>query len=81
MFSISMRAAVIALRHRNPTSIAVAVPVAPPSACQQLRPAVDQLVCLVEPRLFQAVGAWYEDFTPTSDDEVRALLREAPRAA
>ena len=77
----TMQAAVMALRLRHPAGIVVAVPVAPPPACAELRPLVDQLVCLLEPREFLAVGAWYEDFTPTSDDEVRAVLRDAPQAA
>ena len=71
----------MALRLRHPAAVVVAVPVAPPPACAELRPLVDQLVCLLEPREFLAVGAWYEDFTPTSDDEVRAVLRDAPQAA
>lgn len=74
----TMRAAVLALRPRRPASLVVAVPVAPPSTCRELEPLVDRLVCLARPRLFLAVGAWYENFGATSDDEVRDLLQEAP---
>jgi predicted phosphoribosyltransferase len=77
----TMHAAVTTLRPRHPASVVVAVPVAPPSACGELEPVVDRLVCLVQPHAFLAVGAWYEDFTPTSDEEVRALLSQAPPAA
>jgi predicted phosphoribosyltransferase len=74
----TMRAAVMALRQRGPAAIVVAVPVAPPSTCAALRPLVDQVVCVLQPSYFTAVGERYLDFTPTSDEEVRALLGEAP---
>jgi predicted phosphoribosyltransferase len=72
----TMRAAVQALRPLRPASLIVAVPVAPPSTCRQLAPLVDRLICLVQPHWFLAVGAWYEDFSATSDDEVRTLLHD-----
>jgi putative phosphoribosyl transferase len=50
------------------------VPVAPPPACQALRSLADEVVCLHTPSSFLAVGAWYDDFSETSDDEVRSLL-------
>ena len=52
-----------------------AVPVAPPETCDALREVVDEMVCLLTPEPFLAVGAWYEDFSETSDETVRALLR------
>jgi putative phosphoribosyl transferase len=52
----------------------VAVPVAPPSACAGLRALADEVVCLHTPPSFVAVGAWYDDFSETSEDEVRAAL-------
>jgi len=73
----TMRAAVLALRPGRPESIVAAVPVAPPSTCDELAPLVDRLVCVVRPRSFLAVGLSYVDFTATGHDEVRALLREA----
>jgi putative phosphoribosyl transferase len=70
----SMRAAVEALRLRNPARIVVAVPAAPEETSRQLRALVDELVVLKTPRPFYAVGVWYEDFAEVSDDEVRHAL-------
>jgi putative phosphoribosyl transferase len=70
----TMRAAIAALRTQEPARIVVAVPAAPPQTCEELRPEVDDLVVLLAPHPFHAVGLWYEDFTPTSDEEVRAIL-------
>ena len=44
-----------------------------------LRAVVDEVVCVLTPEPFDAVGAWYKDFSPTSDDEVRALLARPTR--
>jgi putative phosphoribosyl transferase len=73
----SMYAAVAALRKRDPKRIVVAVPVAPADAIAELRSEVDEVVCLFTPEPFIAVGAWYADFSQTTDDEVRALLNRA----
>lgn len=73
----TMRAAIQALRQRQPRQIVVAVPVAPPEACDALRPEVDALVCLHQPRPFGGVGRWYGDFSQISDAEVRDLLARA----
>lgn len=73
----SMRAAVQALRLSNPERIVVAVPAAAPSACQDFEEEVDEVVCLITPEPFFGVGAWYEDFSQTTDREVRRLLEEA----
>ena len=70
----TMRAAVTAVRAQHPATIIVAVPVGAPSTCSELRADADDVVCLRTPDPFVAVGLWYRDFTPTSDDEVRALL-------
>jgi len=75
----TMRAAVVAIRRSAPASLTVAVPIGSPRACAALRPDVDELVCLAEPRSFRAVGEGYVDFTPTGDDEVRGALAEAAR--
>lgn len=74
----TMRAAVAALRQQQPNRIVVAVPVAPPSTCQELRAEADEVVCLATPEPFSAVGLWYRDFSETSDAEVRDLLARAP---
>jgi len=73
----SMRAAVRALRLRNPSGIAVAVPIGSRDTCDQFRPEVEEVVCGHTPEPFHAVGAWYLDFTQTTDDEVRELLDRA----
>lgn len=73
----TMRAAVRALREQNPTAIVVAVPVAASQTCEEFRSIADEIVCAATPEPFYAVGLWYADFTPTTDEEVSALLAEA----
>jgi len=73
----TMRAAVAALRQQDPAKIVVAVPVAAASTCERLRPEADEMVCLYAPEQFYAVGEWYRDFSQTSDEEVRELLRRS----
>ena len=75
----TMRAAVAALRELGPKRIVVAVPTASPVACAEFAEMVEEAVCAITPEPFYAVGMWYEDFSQTTDDEVRALLREAAR--
>jgi predicted phosphoribosyltransferase len=77
----TMRAAVAALRQQGPARIVVAVPVAARSTCDELRAVADEVVCAVTPEPFLAVGQWYQDFSQTTDDEVRELLRLARRPA
>jgi putative phosphoribosyl transferase len=73
----SMRAAVEAVRGLEPERVVVAVPAAAPQTCDELAADVDEIVCLLRPEPFFAVGMWYADFSETTDDEVRALLQEA----
>lgn len=73
----TMRAAVVALHAQKPKRIVVAVPVAAPDTCNELRAAVDEIICAVTPEQFFAVGLWYEDFSQTTDEEVRGLLERA----
>ena len=80
----TMLAAVKALRQQQPARIVVAVPTASPETCEQLRAEVDDIICAITPEPFHAVGLWYEDFSQTTDEEVRDLLArsaEASRAA
>ena len=70
----SMRAAVAALREDEPARIVVAVPVAAPETCDAFRSIADEIICAETPEPFQAVGLWYEDFSQTTDDDVRDLL-------
>jgi predicted phosphoribosyltransferase len=73
----TMRAAAAALRAQEPGRLVVAVPVAPKETCDALRDLVDEVICVVTPELFLAVGEWYEDFSQTSDADVRELLSQA----
>lgn len=73
----TMRAAIASVKKHAPAFLAVAVPVASEEACATIRSEVDQLVCLSTPWPFRAVGIWYEHFSQTSDQEVRALLDAA----
>jgi predicted phosphoribosyltransferase len=70
----TMRAAIEALHAMSPRRIIVAVPVGAAEACEMLRSAVDDVVCLRTPEPFEAVGLWYDDFTQTSDAEVHDFL-------
>jgi putative phosphoribosyl transferase len=72
----SMRAAVAALRAARPARIVVAVPVGARATCEELQSEVDEVVCTATPEPFDAVGLWYREFLPTSDEEVRKLLNE-----
>jgi putative phosphoribosyl transferase len=71
----SMRAAIEAVKAYEPSELIVAVPVAPRSAVLDFDPVVDQFIAALTPRTFQAVGMWYDDFSQTSDEEVRSALR------
>src|SRR5213596_3936391 len=70
----TMRAAVKALRQRGVAKIVVAVPVGPPDTCREFEDEADETICASTPEFFQAVGQYYEDFSQTSDEEVRELL-------
>lgn len=73
----TMRAAVVALREHGPSQIVVGVPTAPPETCPDFRQRVDEIVCLTTPQPFLGVGGAYRDFSQTTNEEVRELLREA----
>jgi putative phosphoribosyl transferase len=73
----TMRAAVKALRQRGVAKIVVAVPVGPPDTCREFEDEADETICASTPEFFQAVGQYYEDFSQTSDEEVRELLARA----
>jgi predicted phosphoribosyltransferase len=70
----TMRAAVQALRQQQPGRIVAAVPTASPDTCQVLKAEADDVICAITPEPFFAVGHWYDDFTQTTDDEVRELV-------
>jgi putative phosphoribosyl transferase len=73
----SMRAAVEAVRGLGPERVVVAVPAAARQTCDDLAGDVDEVVCLLTPEPFFAVGMWYRDFSETTDEDVRAALAEA----
>ena len=73
----TMHAAIAALRQQQPARIVVAVPTASREVCDAFRAEADDVICAITPEPFQAVGLWYEDFSQTSDDEVRELLARA----
>src|SRR5262249_16706125 len=75
----TMRAAVKAMRQRGATKIVMAVPVGPPDTCEELAQEADEAICLSTPPFFQAVGQYYQDFSQTSEDDVRQLLTRAAR--
>lgn len=77
----TMRAGLTALRQEQPRRLVAAVPVAPESTCWALGAITDKAVCLETPEPFYGVGVWYDDFAPTSDDEVRDLLRQSAERA
>jgi len=75
----TMRAAVEAVRRLKPSRIVVAVPVGARDTCEQFRQIADDVVCVMSPASFSAVGQWYRDFSQTTDDDVRRLLASRDR--
>jgi putative phosphoribosyl transferase len=75
----TLRAAMAIVKTQQPNKIVVAVPVAPRSIYKELQTEVDELVCLETPEPFQSISLWYDDFTQTSDEQVRSLLKQANR--
>lgn len=74
----TMRAAVKALRKLHPSKVIVAVPTAAPSTCDEFKTEVDEIICAMTPEPFYAVGAWYEDFSQITDDQIRDMLEPQP---
>ena len=70
-------ATVRAIKSQQPSELILAVPVGPQDSIESLRQEVDQLVCLHAPEVFWAVGAFYNVFDQTSDEEVKTLLAAA----
>jgi predicted phosphoribosyltransferase len=75
----TMTAAAAAVAQQEPARVIVAVPVAAADTCEMLRREADEVICLVTPSPFHAVGIWYDDFRPVDDDEVRRLLAATTR--
>jgi putative phosphoribosyl transferase len=73
----TMRAAAAALRKQGVAKIVVAVPVGAPETCREIELEVDETICAFMPEFFHGVGQFYEDFSQTTDEEVRELLARA----
>lgn len=74
---VSTKAAIMSIKKMNPKKIILAVPVCPPDTAEIFRKEVDEFLCLNEPPDFYAVGAYYEDFSQVSDEEVIELIKRA----
>ena len=72
----TMRAAVRSVRKAEPARLVVAVPVAPPQTCAELREEADEVVCPYQPDPFWAIGLFYGDFEQVEDEEVSRILEE-----
>jgi predicted phosphoribosyltransferase len=77
----SLRAAVQVLKEERPKRLIVAVPVAPPETCEEIRSEVDEIVCALMPPTVRGIARWYEDFLQTTDEEIRELLGRTMRRA
>ncbi|SDR64203.1 Predicted phosphoribosyltransferase [Rhizobiales bacterium GAS113] len=76
----TMRAALRALRKRNPKKIVLAVPVAPIETLDEMRPQADEVICLEAYELFGVIGAYYDDFRQVTDEELIATLARSSMA-
>ncbi len=75
----TMKAAIASLRQLHPAAVVVAVPVAAPSTAREIAALADDFICPLQPETFRAVGEWYDEFSQTSDDEVRELFARGQR--
>ncbi|HEY9646323.1 MAG TPA: phosphoribosyltransferase [Chroococcidiopsis sp.] len=75
----TMRAAIAVLQRERPAHLVVAVPVAPPEVCDTCREEVDEVVCLIQPEAFYAIGVWYENFAQLTDQQVHEILARCDR--
>ena len=73
----TMRAAIAAVRNFHPAELVVAVPVGAADTVDELRGLAEEVICLATPEPFGAVGAFYDDFSQTRDEEVEAILKAA----
>ncbi len=73
----TIRAALSTLRCQSPSKIIIATPVAPPSVAASLTTDADEVICLITPDNLHSISFWYDDFSQTSDDEVRSRLAES----
>lgn len=72
----TIRAAIASLRKREPASIVLAIPVGPLDTIEELRREADEVICLMTPEPFFAIGQFYRSFEQTSDEEVIQILNK-----
>lgn len=77
----TMVAAIRSVRLHKAAKVVVATPVAPPDTVEHLENLADEVICLAMPRPFYAIGQFYDDFSPVTDDEVKEALSAVPKAA
>jgi putative phosphoribosyl transferase len=75
-----MRAALRSVRRREPARLIAGAPVGAPDTCAELAGEADEVVCVIMPPALDGVSLWYDDFSQTTDDEVRALLQRPTSA-
>ena len=75
----TMQAAILAVKQQHPKQIIIAIPVAASEICNVLQIKVDRIICIKVPEQFNSVSFWYQNFSQTSDAEVRDLLRRAAK--
>ena len=75
----TMLAALQTLRAKEPHNLIVAVPVGAPDRLRRIRPECDELICLLAPENFFAIGQFYDDFSEIDDERMMAVLRDAVR--
>lgn len=73
----TMKVAVRALKRKEPSKLVIAVPVGAASTCSELKQEADEMICLMTPEPFSAVGSWFENFEQTTDQQVGELLQKA----
>lgn len=71
---VTAEAALRAIRQKGPARLVLAVPVSAPDTVARLSHLADDVVCVESPANLQAVGMWYDDFSPTTDDQVLMIL-------
>jgi putative phosphoribosyl transferase len=72
----TMLAAIHVLRKQKPKKIVIAVPVGPPDSIAMLAAEADEVICLMQPEMFFAIGAFYENFEQVEDAEAIAILNK-----
>ena len=71
----TMKAALASVRKKGAKAVVIAIPVGPPSTIKELERVTDHVICLYTPEEFYAIGEFYEDFSQTTDEEVKRLFR------